>query len=109
MSNTEVFDVLSTFGAIMITTEVLHCERGDLHAEINDTDPEERKKLAASIVQLLTQGALIVIKDGAGKDVRVIGYNAETNEWVTSEAKKTRGRRPAAGSKATVVAPLAGG
>ena len=70
----------------MIKLSKLTCSQGDTKIEINDTDPEERKKLAAEIIALLTKGVLIVVSTGDGKTVRISGYDAVNNEWIIHPA-----------------------
>lgn len=70
----------------MIKLSKLTCSQGDTKIEINDTDPEERKKLAAEIIALLTKGVLIVVSTGDGKTMRISGYDAVSNEWIIHPA-----------------------
>lgn len=70
----------------MIKLSKLTCSQGDTKIEINDTDPEERKKFAAEIVALLTKSVFIVVSTGDGKTMRISGYDAVSNEWIIHPA-----------------------
>lgn len=100
----------------MIEVSVLSCGQGDILIKTEESNPEERKTLAAQIVKLLKQGLHISVTDSSGATVRIYGYDAETNEWVlshntakskVSSPRATRMR--ATGTTATAITPIAGG
>lgn len=95
----------------MIEVSTLCCKKGDINVETDENDPAQRKLLAEYIVAILAKGAFVSVKMPDGKDVRISGYDAEKNEWLLSSKpkKKKSSRKPASGSKVTVVAPIAGG
>ncbi len=99
--------------AFMINFSTLCCQSGDIKIQIEESSPEERKLLAEHVVKLLTQGAFVSVVDVNGETFRIFGYDADKNEWLLTQngksTKKKPGRKTASGTKATAVAPIAGG
>lgn len=91
----------------MITLLALSCPKGDVQISTNDDSQEERKRLSKEIIELLAQGFFICLTKG-GTSQRILGYDADSNEWILEEGK-LRKKSSAKDTTATVVAPIAGG
>lgn len=100
----------------MIHSSTLCCKSGDITIKTDENDPKQRKLLAEQIVGLLIKGAFITVTNATGESFRIFGYDADKNEWLLtpkSKGKKSKQQatatKPAADTKVTVVAPIAGG
>lgn len=102
----------------MVTLEPLSAILGEAKITIEEGKPEERTKLAETVQKLIHEGNAVFLL--VGKDtLRIKDYDPTKNEWVV-EVEGRRGRRrklttlfqrrvPAGGTKATAIAPSAGG
>jgi len=106
--------------------EFLNSVRGDAPMYVEDSDPEQRKKIASKLLELLKEGQAIFLIQG-DETRRIQGYDENSNEWlVLSEphprpaqaheptaTPRTRGRQvkriPAYGSRVTAIGRSAGG
>lgn len=103
----------------MIELETLSTIRGESSMYIEDEEPEKRAKLAKDVKDLLRKGHSVFLMIGGGLARRIKGYNPEKNEWVLQDkgrpkqvpsARRVKDERVSArGTKATSVAPMAGG
>lgn len=111
----------------MINIEFLNSVRGDAPMYIEDGEPEERRKLAEKLTDLLKEGQAMFLIQG-DQTRRIQGYDEASNQWlVLSSAlprppqtcppavRRGRGRPrlydrvPAAGTRVTAVGRVGGG
>jgi hypothetical protein len=70
-----------------------------------EDSPEIRAELALHVIRLVRAGYFVSLADGT----KIIGYNAETNEWITAAEKGSTVLVEAEGKPATAIPPVAGG
>lgn len=112
------------------TLNVLNVTEGDVKLTFDSTKPEEVEKAKATVMDMLRRGYCVLVEIGQDEHGpvyrRVQEFDASTTEYivagvseeqigkmtssnVTAIDKKKRGRVPAGRTKATAVAPVAGG
>lgn len=62
---------------------------------IDDVDPEQRAELAETVTRLIREGHPLFLLRGGELTDRVIGYDAETNEWLTRTSSEGKPELPA--------------
>lgn len=114
----------------MITIEFLNSVRGDKPMYVEDGEPEQRKKIASRLMELLKEGQAIFLIQG-NETRRITGYDETNNQWkvqadpqprpeqahepVAVGQPRRRGRPPkhqyfpASGTRVTAIGRSAGG
>ena len=103
----------------MIELVVQNVVRGDSPIVVIEENPEDRKKLADTVKDLLRRGHAVFVTQQDGEEVLCVrGYDADKNEWmvddeppqgVVGRVKRAVKRVLATGTKAYSVTPMAGG
>lgn len=95
-----------------IELDLLCADSGhDNHIHIVD-DEEGRKKIHEKILEMLKMGATIFLEESDDRVTKIKGYDPIKNEWIVGNRIKRKGpdeRVSASNTKATAVAPIAGG
>lgn len=103
------------------TLSVLNAGAGDLRISFNARRPEEVEQARKTVTDLLQQGYAIVIEDEKGEHRVVQEFDPATNEYIVAalpseggQQKKKSRRKPrrrvkASETRATAIAPSAGG
>ena len=116
----------------MITIEFCNSIRGDAPMYIEDGDPEQRKKFASRLMELLREGQAMFLIQGQ-ETRRIQGYDEASNQWIVfgdaqafpreahepaAQTPQSSGRRgrprkqdlvPATGTRVTAIGRSAGG
>lgn len=89
---------------ILVQLDMLSSQHGDKSRIITEGDdsPEKRAELAEQIIKLIRSGHFVSLSDGS----KVVGYNAETNEWIIGQKKELLA---AEGKPASALSPVVGG
>lgn len=92
---------------VLVSLAMLSSADGDKERKISESEdsPECRAELAAHVIKLIRSGYFVSLADGT----KIVGYNAETNEWIVAAGKGTEEKVDAEGNPATAVSPVAGG
>lgn len=105
---TEVMEVcVKKRTRILVSLAMLSSLDGDKERKISEGEdsPECRAELAAHVIKLIRSGYFVSLADGT----KIVGYNAETNEWIVRPETGSEEKVDAERNPATAVSPVAGG
>lgn len=92
---------------ILVSLAMLSSVDGDKERKISEGEdtPELRAELALHVIKLVRSGYFVSLSDGT----KIVGYNAETNEWVVAASGDKTEHVDAESNPATAISAVSGG